>query len=124
QGEIFESYSDVVPQGIVLKQKPEAGVYVEENRKIDLWVSLGSKPNYPKRLEIPLGGEKNNGKDNLVIKIEKADDKSVVYEKEHSIDEKVVVVDLEEKGVVDYNIYIDGQLRKKITIDFTKKEEV
>ncbi len=124
QGEVFESYSDEVPKGIVLKQKPEAGVYVEENREIDLWVSLGSKPNYPKRLEIPLTDEKDGGKDRVAVKIERADDKSVVYENEHSTDEGAVVVDLKESGVVDYNIYIDGQLRKKITINFTKKEDV
>ena len=48
EGNIFQIYSDTVPKGIVIKQKPEQGVYVEENRKIDLWVSMGSRPNYPK----------------------------------------------------------------------------
>ncbi len=123
EGNIFQIYSDTVPKGIVIKQKPEQGVYVEENRKIDLWVSMGSRPNYPKKLEIPLTGEYSNGKDKVVVKIERADNRSIIHEREYSVDEGVAVIELSERGVVDYNIYIDDQLTQKITIDFTKKEE-
>lgn len=122
KGEIVEEYSDDVPKGAVIRHRPIEGVYVEKDRKIDLWISSGSRPNYPKKLEIPLTGEDYGNKKKVPIKIERVDDKSIVYEKEHLVEEKLAIIDMEQEGIVDYNIYIDNRLKRKVTIDYTKKE--
>lgn len=121
KGEVEEEFSEEVPKGSIIRHRPVEGVYVERDRKIDIWISGGSKPNYPKKLEISLiEGEYN--KDKIPIKIERVDNKSIVYEQEHLVTEGIVIVDMEQEGVVDYDIYIDSQLRRRVTIDYTKRE--
>lgn len=122
EGEIFEEYSADVPKGVVIKHKPAEGVYVEKDRKIDIWVSGGSRPNYPKKLEIPLTGDDYNAKNKVTIRIERVDDGSIIYDREHLIEEKTAVIDMRQEGIVDYNIYIDDHLKKRVTIDYTKRE--
>ena len=58
----------------------------------------------------------------MAIKIERVNDESIVYNREHSVEEKIAVIDMEEEGIEDYNIYIDDHLKKRVTIDYTKKE--
>lgn len=122
EGDIFEEYSDEVPKGVVIRHRPAEGVYVEKDRKIDLWVSRGKQPSYPKKLEIPLSGDGHSSKKKVAIKIERVNDESIVYNREHSVEEKIAVIDMEEEGIEDYNIYIDDHLKKRVTIDYTKKE--
>ncbi|NMA95625.1 MAG: Stk1 family PASTA domain-containing Ser/Thr kinase [Clostridiales bacterium] len=121
KGEIYKEYSEDVPQGVVIRQRPVEGVYVEKDRKVDLWISDGKEPNYPKKLEITLWADEYDS-EKVPIRVERVDDGSIVYEKEHLVEEQVIVIPMEQEGVVDYNIYVDNRLKRRVTIDYTKKE--
>jgi len=57
------------------------------------------------------------------VTVKKADNDQAVYDRMHSLAEGTVYVELKDRGVVKYNIYIDDELSNEITIDFTKKED-
>jgi hypothetical protein len=86
-------------------------------------------PMYPKILEIQLPDyqehedEEQSGEDIMVrVTVKKADNNQSVYDRMHSVAEGVVNVELKDRGVIKYNIYIDDVLVNEITVDFTKKE--
>lgn len=119
-GEIVTEYNSQFPENTVIRQQPVEGDIVEQNRAINLWVSLGPEPSFPKQLEIPLSGI--IGDDAINIRLERKNDGTVVYSEEHSRNEGVVLIDLKESGTVVYRLFIDGVLSEEITVDFTKKE--
>lgn len=120
-GEITKEYNAQFPENTVIRQQPVEGDIVEQNRAINLWVSLGQKPVYPKQIEIPLTGIA--GDDVIDVRLERKNDGAVVYEKEHLRNEGIVFIELKESGTFVYRLYIDGIFSEEITIDFTKKED-
>jgi serine/threonine-protein kinase len=126
-GKITKDYNKDYPEGVVYKQSPDKGDTVEQNRKVDLWVSLGHMPSYPKLVEINLKQYVENDEDNddtaVRVTIKKVDDGQMIYDKEHALSEGTVSVKLEGSGVVRYMIYFNSQPVREIVIDFTKKED-
>jgi len=126
-GKVVKDYSQEYPEGVVYKQSPQAGDVVEPGREVDLWVSLGPVPSYPKVLEIDLsqygGNQEDDGDGSIKVTIKRADDGQVVYDAEHALSEGTISISLEGSGVVRYIIYIDDQPVKEIAVDFTKKED-
>ena len=129
-GKVTKEYNDEYNEGLVFKQSPNHGDTVEKGTKIDIWVSLGPTPMYPKVLEIKLPehedqeGDDQEGEEPMVrVTVKKADNDQAVYDRMHSLAEGTVYVELKDRGVVKYNIYIDDELSNEITIDFTKKED-
>jgi len=128
-GKVTREYNDEYNEGLVFKQNPNYADTVEKGTKVDLWVSLGPMPMYPKILEIQLPDyqehedEEQSGEDIMVrVTVKKADNNQSVYDRMHSVAEGVVNVELKDRGVIKYNIYIDDVLVNEITVDFTKKE--
>ncbi|WP_025747059.1 Stk1 family PASTA domain-containing Ser/Thr kinase [Caldicoprobacter faecalis] len=126
-GKVTKDYNQEYPEGVVYRQNPQAGDVVEPGREVDLWVSLGPVPSYPKVLEIDLSqygeNQENDGDRRIKVTIKRADDGQVVYDAEHVLSEGTISINLEGSGVVRYIIYIDDQPVKEITVDFTKKED-
>ncbi|WP_243641196.1 Stk1 family PASTA domain-containing Ser/Thr kinase [Xylanivirga thermophila] len=124
---VSEEYSEEVPKGAVIKQQPKPGVFVEEGRNVELWVSLGPRPSYPKTLTIPLPkpSEDQEGEVDKVVRIRVAEAETgeIYYDNEHNIGENVVSLQLKGKGVVNFIIYIDDQEIDRVTVDFSKKED-
>jgi serine/threonine protein kinase len=129
-GKVTREYNDEYNEGLVFRQSPDHGDTVEQDTKVDLWVSLGPIPMYPKVLEIKLPEYEGNEDDDqqaeevmVRVTVKKAENDQPVYDRMHSISEGVVHVELKDRGVIKYNIYIDEELLNEITIDFTKKED-
>jgi len=120
-GEIFTEYNAQFPENTVIRQQPAEGDVVEQNRAINLWISLGPEPVYPKQLEIPLIGI--SGDDVINIRLERKNDGAVIYDEEHLRTEGIALIELKESGIVVYRLYKDGVFKEEITIDFTKKED-
>ncbi|MCM8899775.1 Stk1 family PASTA domain-containing Ser/Thr kinase [Caldicoprobacter algeriensis] len=127
-GKVVKDYSQEYPEGVVYKQSPQAGDVVEPGREVDLWVSLGPVPSYPKVLEIDLsqyeGNQEDDDNSSIKVTVKRVDDGQVVYDAEHALSEGTISINLEGSGVVRYIIYIDDQPVKEIAVDFTKKEDV
>jgi serine/threonine protein kinase len=121
-GKVLPEYNDKYPEGVVIKQNPNPGDSVEQNRSIDLWVSLGPMPMYPKRLEIELP-QAQEDEENIKVTVKKAANDEIVYDEEHAASEKLVSIELKDSGVVEYKVYINDVLEEEISIDFTKKED-
>ncbi len=126
-GKVVKDYSQEYPEGVVYKQSPQAGDVVEPGREVDLWVSLGPVPSYPKVLEIDLSqygeNQEDDGNGSIKVTVKRAGDGQVVYDAEHALSEGTISINLEGSGVVRYIIYIDDQPVKEIAVDFTKKED-
>ena len=120
-GEIITEYNAQFPENTVIRQQPAEGDIVEQNRVINLWVSLGPEPVYPKQLEISLTGVV--GDDVINIRLERKNDGFVVYDEGHLRTEGIVFIELKESGTVVYRLYIDDVFKEEITVDFTKKED-
>lgn len=118
-GVVTSEYNDEFPENTIFRQQPAEGDIVEQNRAINLWVSLGSQPSYPKQLEVPLSLE---GANPVTIRLIRIIDGSVAYENEHNRSEGTVVIDLREAGIVMYRLYIDEVFNKEVTVDFTERE--
>lgn len=120
-GEILAEYNAQFPENTIIRQQPVEGDIVEQNRVINLWVSLGREPVYPKQLLIPL--TEMAGDDVADIRLERKNDGFVVYDAEHLRTEGIVSIELKESGTVVYRLYLDDVFKEEITIDFTKKED-
>ena len=119
---VSEEYSDTASKGTVIKQSLTPGETVSEYRSIDLVVSLGPQPTYPKDINIDLtsiSGDKETV--NIVVKKIQNGQTTEVYNRFHTVNDEVLTIRLEGKGVAEYEIYIDNVLSYKTTIDFTKK---
>jgi len=116
-GKIVRENSATVAEGLVIRQNPLEGDTVDENREVDLWISLG-EISYPKELTIPLEGPEER----VWIRIIRVQDEFVVYDKVHSVEEGEVKIKLEGKGKVDFQVFINDTV-KFLTIDFSKKED-
>jgi len=119
-GEILTEYNAQFPENTIIRQQPVEGDIVEQNRAINLWVSLGREPVYPKQLEISLTGIV--GDDVINIRLERKNDGFVVYEEEHLRTEGIVFIELKESGTIVYRLYIDDVFKEERSIDFTKEE--
>ena len=62
-GKVTREYNDEYNEGLVFRQSPDHGDTVEQDTKVDLWVSLGPIPMYPKVLEIKLPEYEGNEDD-------------------------------------------------------------
>ncbi|MBM7581901.1 serine/threonine-protein kinase [Caldicoprobacter guelmensis] len=123
-GKVTKDYNQEYPEGIVYKQNPQPGNKVEPGSEVELWVSLGPVPSYPKVLEIDLSQYKSGQDEDGSVKVTvKRADGQLVYEGEHALAEGIISISLEGSGVVRYIIYIDGQPVKEIQVDFTKRED-
>jgi len=126
-GKVIKDYNQEYPEGVIYKQNPRSGDVVERGREVDLWVSLGPVPSYPKVLEIDLSQYGEDQEDDVDVSVrvtvKRVDDGQVVYDAEHAVSEDVVSINLEGSGIVRYIIYIDDQPVKEIAVDFTKKED-
>ncbi len=119
---VREEYSDVASKGTVIEQSLTPGETVSEYRSIDLVVSLGPQPTYPKDINIDLSSI-NSDKEtvNIVVKKTQNGQTTEVYNRFHTVNDEVLTIRLEGKGVAEYEIYIDNELAYKTIIDFTKK---
>lgn len=125
-GEIKEEYSEEYSKGTILRQDPEPGSTVSEYREVDLVVSAGPTPSYPKEIKIDLTGIEDKQTVNILIVKTQEGKKKEEYNRFHAVAEGEVKVRLEGKGTAKYDIYIDGKLYASEIIDFTQrqKEEV
>ena len=125
-GEIKEEYSEEYSKGTILRQDPEPGSTVSEYREVDLVVSAGPTPSYPKEIKIDLTGIEDKQTVNILIIKTQDGEKKEEYNRFHAVAEGEVKVRLEGKGTAKYDIYIDGKLYASEIIDFTQrqKEEV
>lgn len=124
-GKVVKDYNQNYPEGVIYKQNPQVGDVVERGREVDLWVSLGPMPSYPKVLEIDLSqyGRDQEDDASVNVTVKRVDDGQVVYSAQHALSEGVISINLEGSGVVRYSIYIDNQLVREIVVDFTKRED-
>lgn len=125
-GEIKEEYSEEYSKGTVIRQNPAPGSTVSEYREIDLVVSAGPTPSYPKEIKIDLTGIENKKIVNIQVVKTQNGKQTEEYNRFHAVEEGEVTVRLEGKGSAKYDIYIDGTLYLSEVIDFTQrqKEEV
>lgn len=119
---VSERYSDTASKGTVIEQSLAPGETVSEFRSIDLVVSLGPEPAYPKDINIDLSSI-NTDKEtvNIVVKKTQNGQTTEVYNRFHTVNDEVLTIRLEGRGVAEYEIYIDDELTYRTTIDFTKK---
>lgn len=117
-GEIIGEYSNEHTKGIVIRQDPAHGEQISDDRKINLWVSLGSEPDRRLRLKIDMPGIQGFAR----IKVVRISDDTVIYDNYHDFSQGPAYVDVEGKGKVDYDIYIDDIWFSRETIDFSKEE--
>jgi serine/threonine-protein kinase len=122
-GQTREEYNEEYSKGTVIKQYPEPGSTVSEYREIDLVISAGPIPTYPKELKIDLTGIKDRDTVNIIVEKTQDGKKTEEYNRFHAVAEKEVVIRLEGKGSAKYDIYIDGVLYHTEVIDFTQKQK-
>ena len=125
-GKTREEYSEEYSKGTVLRQYPEPGSTVPEYREVDLVISAGPVPTYPKEITIDLTDIEDKQTVNILIIKTQDGEKKEEYNRFHAVAEGEVKVRLEGKGTAKYDIYIDGKLYASEIIDFTQrqKEEV
>jgi len=122
-GEVKEEYSEDYSKGTVIRQSPSTGSMVSEYREVDIVVSAGPMPTYPKDLTIDLTGIKDKDTVNILIVKTKDGKTTEEYNRFHAVAEGNVVIRLEDKGSAKYDIYIDGVLYATEIIDFTQKQK-
>lgn len=119
---ISQEYSDTASKGTVIEQSLAPGETVSEYRSIDLVVSLGPQPAYPKDINIDLSSISSDKETvNIVVKKIQNGQTTEVYNRFHTVNDEMLTIRLEGKGVAEYEIYIDNELSYRTTIDFTKK---
>lgn len=118
---VEERYHETASKGVVIEQSLTPGEKVSEYRIIDLVLSLGPAPTYPKDLSIDLSAFEDKETVNVVIKKIQNGKTTEVYNRFHTVGDEVLIIKLEGTGVADYEIYIDDELSYETTIDFTKK---
>lgn len=119
---ISQEYSDTASKGTVIEQSLAPGETVSEYRSIDLVVSLGPQPTYPKDINIDLSSISSDKETvNIVVKKIQNGQTTEVYNRFHTVNDEMLTIRLEGKGVAEYEIYIDNELSYRTTIDFTKK---
>lgn len=119
---ISQEYSDTASKGTVIEQSLAPGETVSEYRSIDLVVSLGPQPAYPKDINIDLSSISSDKETvNIVVKKIQNGQTTEVYNRFHTVNDEILTIRLEGKGVAEYEIYIDNELSYRTTIDFTKK---
>ncbi len=119
---ISQEYSDTASKGTVIEQSLAPGETVSEYRSIDLVVSLGPQPTYPKDINIDLSSISSDKETvNIVVKKIQNGQTTEVYNRFHTVNDEILTIRLEGKGVAEYEIYIDNELSYRTTIDFTKK---
>ncbi|NLJ41420.1 MAG: Stk1 family PASTA domain-containing Ser/Thr kinase [Clostridiales bacterium] len=121
-GKVKEEYNETASKGIVIGQSLNPGDTVSEFRTIDLVVSLGPQPVYPKDIDIDLSDIVDKETVNVVVKKVQNNQTSEVYNRFHSVSDEVLTIRLEGTGIARYEVYIDGELFLRKDIDFTKKE--
>ncbi|HZK35065.1 MAG TPA: Stk1 family PASTA domain-containing Ser/Thr kinase [Bacillota bacterium] len=117
-GEVNGEYSNEIGPGIVIRQDPLENETSEDDRKVDLWVSMGPNPNKEKQIEIYLEGDIESAQ----IKVVRVFDSKVMYNDKQSLSEGPTRIAVEGSGKVDYDIYIDEAFWRRETIDFSQEE--
>ena len=83
---------------------------------------LGPQPTYPKDINIDLSSISSDKETvNIVVKKIQNGQTTEVYNRFHTVNDEMLTIRLEGKGVAEYEIYIDNELSYRTTIDFTKK---
>jgi len=117
-GEVKGEHSSEYAKGIVIRQDPAQGEQIREDRRINLWISLGPEPDRRLRLKIDIPGIQGFAR----IKVVRISDDTVIYNNYHDFSQGPAYIDVEGKGKVDYDIYIDDIWFSRETIDFSKEE--
>lgn len=120
-GRVGQKYSDTASKGTVIEQSLTPGDTVSEFRVIDLVVSLGPQPTYPKDIDIDLSGITDKETVNIVVKKIQNGKTTEVYNRFHIVSDEILTIRLEGTGVAKYQVYIDDELTYETDIDFTKK---
>ena len=120
-GNIDQRYSDTSSKDTVIEQSLKPGEVVSEFRVIDLVVSLGAQPTYPKEISIDMSSITDRETVNIVVRKTQNGKTMEVYNRFHAVNDEELTIRLEGTGVAEYEIYLDGELSYKTNIDFTKK---
>lgn len=116
-----ERYHDTFSKGIVIEQSLKHGDTVSEYRVIDLVLSLGPQPTYPKDISIDLSSITDRETVNIVVKKTQNSKTTEVYNRFHTVSDEELIIPLVGTGVAEYKIYIDDELAFERIVDFTKK---
>lgn len=117
-GIITREYNNEYKEGIVFRQSPQQGANVEQERKVDLWVSLGEQLGSRKKIDINLNGINRD----VRVQIIRTSDDEVMHDQKHNPAEGKIEIILEDTGVQSYAIWIDNEYFGTQTLDFTKQE--
>lgn len=120
-GKVDKKHSDTASEGTVVEQSLKFGERVSEFRTIDLVISLGPQPTYPKAIDIDLSAIRGKETVNIVLNKKQNDKTTEVYNRFHTVSDEPVTIRLDGAGVAIYEIYIDGEFLYETTVDFTKK---
>lgn len=113
--------------GIVTRQSPMEGDYVDENTPVDLWVNRISPILNLNELVIDLSSDMNKETVHVMVKQIQNEQQSIIYDQLHSVSEEKIIIPINGTGKVEYEIYFDGQLKKKTVRNFSdtsKREDV
>lgn len=116
-----ERYHETASKGTVIEQSLKHGEVVSEYRVIDLVVSLGPQPTYPKEISIDLSTITDRLTVNIVVKKTQNGKTTEVYNRFHTVSDEELIIPLVGTGVAEYKVYIDDELSFETTVDFTKK---
>lgn len=123
-GEVTDKrYSDTASEGIVIEQSLNPGELVNELVTINLVLSLGVEPNYPKILSVDLSTIEDKDTVNIVIEKIHEGITEEVYNRFHAVGNEVVDIKQEGRGSAVYNVYIDGDLLYQKAVDFSVLED-
>ena len=102
--------------GMVYRHNPAYGDYAENERPVELWVSLGPQPPRTRSLMIEYEGSDAR----IRLRIIRASDNAVVHDQYHAVTEDPIEVEVEGRGLVRYLIYVNGNYMQKIDINFDR----
>jgi len=118
-GRKVEQHNSDFPAGTVFRQHPPEGAIVEQNRTIDVWVSLGILPEKTLAVEIQI--EDVPVDSSFSLRLTRIKDNTIVYENIHTNTDNRVVVELKGSGVVVFNVYVDAKWYKELAVDFNQR---
>lgn len=117
-GNIRDDYSDEYPKGTVIDQSVKAGSEISKKSVVDFVISKGAeeKPSNKTYLNVDL--PKNL--DRMVVTIFKieGDKSSLIYEGTHSSSDSPLKIEINGKGKVVFEVYINNSFNDSVTYNF------
>lgn len=122
-GTVIEEFNDDVMAGVVFSQLPMSDDKAEPGSRMDLWISLGTQPNYPKELNIKLPSSEPGRVVKIMIEKYEEGDFISIFNRDYAAADEEAIINLTGKGKVKFRIYIDDEMVSEQEIDFSKKED-